>query len=1065
MLKNKNLPAFTHLHVHSCYSIGQGLSTPAEICAFTKLAGFGSAALTDSNSTMGFMEFHREAKKLEIKPIYGTEVIFSRDGGERKNGMPLILIAVSREGLRNLTILSSLSGYRCDNEKSLNAADFENHRIGMIAVFPAVSTLGYADSESNMIDEAQDTAFLLKEIFGDGLFCEVRADDSTEGRLLAETCIELAAKADIRPLLMQDVRYVGREKRNVFDLIKDVFSSQRNEDFFAGDPERGEKGMRTLQEIYAFHDIFPKAYENTAAIDRLVPRDLLDEFTKEIEDIEHPAQSGGPSDAEKLFSEKVIRRFNLYFHNIERSRAAGWKNLLEKEIALIKSEGLAGNLLLFHEIISALKQQKVQTGPATGLSVQSLCAYLLDITAFNPYGFDENFKPQFDPESLQNKVLEIQIATEDRESAVRALMSLVDRKYAAYVPSIERLTPVRALKAVARKVDMQEEELGDLLKIIVQQPGISLMRLCGENKPLGVIFKKSAKARELITGAALLEGLPSGFIKSKRSLVLSPKPLRDFLGVFPDHAGGDLFIQATRESFPIGGLFRIDFTPLAGLSVCLKIEREMRKQRVRVRGWEDLPKNDETVWNAIQKGKAAGIYLMDRSHVQKQCEAFGPQSIGDLTDFLALMRLRIDEKSFSDKIEEFKSRDLPDCDYKPELMAVLVKIGGMILYDEQLEDILSALTGLSHGEASQMLKRFAATDPGLLSTLRKEFMRYAANEDIPMEEAKIWFEKIIHHLPRTISRQRVLADAMLVYKMFYLKVHYPAHFYLSLLNTYWDNEAKVKKYLAYLHDLDMLLPFDINKSELYFTLEGNKIRLGLHMIEAIDYPVLLHILNARTGRKKFRTIEDFIKKTKTRGVGMEETGKLIMAGAFDFTGISRTNMINALPELYEGQGYSSTRPLRDQLELPFENVRHVQTSGSDLMDMLIKDKHPGAKSGIKKEFAVLSSLEEFYKQKSSGLIEIAGRVSNIQRFKTSSGKIVGFFVLFDFSAFVHVFIPWARFGQFSSEMEEGKRIIVRGRVSMRDDKKICEALAIKSFEEGALEDDEKGPDEPAKRNP
>ncbi|MBI4719705.1 MAG: hypothetical protein HY770_00405, partial [Chitinivibrionia bacterium] len=356
----------------------------------------------------------------------------------------------------------------------------------------------------------------------------------------------------------------------------------------------------------------------------------------------------------------------------------------------------------------------------------------------------------------------------------------------------------------------------------------------------------------------------------------------------------------------------------------------------------------------------------------------------------------------------------------------------------------------------------------VLSMLRKEFMRHTANEDIPLEEANSWFEKILHYSSRMVSRQRVLADALLIYKMFYLKTNYPSHFFLSLLNTYWDNEAKVKMYLAHVHERELLLPVDINRSELYFTLEDDKIRLGLHMIEGISYPLLLKILNTRSRRRRFKSLEDFLRRMQGKGIAIEDVGKLIMAGAFDFTGVSRTNMINALPELFEDPGAASTKGLKNQLELPFisEPRASAAGSGSDLMDKILNEKsHVNHEVDLLKEYPVISVLEDFYSRKTASLVEIAGRVSNVQRLKTSSGKILGFFVLFDFSAFVHVFIPWDRFVQFGNQLEEGKKVTVRGRVSIRDDKKVCEAIALKAFNEGTATNEEKESDEPTERHP
>jgi len=1052
---------FVHLHVHSSYSLGEALSTPGELCAFAKLAGFESLAITDTNSTAGFMEFHRETRKLGIKPIYGATLLHAPLALEGPDPFRIILLAVSREGLRNLVALAGLAGSRFDRSPDLSVHDLESHSNGLVALAGMDGSEIWAAMAGERGGAARDAAGTLKEIFRENFFIELHDVSDQPERAPVGGLMELAGEMGAGTVFTQDVRYAGREKREVFSLLSEVFSTHEREDFFAPSEESGEKGMRSLHELSRYREVYGKAYDATLLIDEMVPGDLLDEFTRADE----TGLVDRSEEAAKILRDKLLRRFNLYFHNVERIERRRMKKILEDEMDLIEASGLSYTFLLFHDIISALRQERVRKGPATGLSVQSLCAFLLNITAFNPYGYGD-FKPVFNGSGPENRIFEIQIASEDREVAVAALRHVCERQHMAYVPGVERLTPLRALKAVAARHSIEEGELEIIIKKAMERQGVSLKKLCSENEPLGSLFKKSANARSLITKASMLEGLPTGFIKAKRSLILSPRPVRDFLGVFMDRKGGDLFVQATRDSFPVGAIYRIDLTPLSSLSVCLRTERELRKQRRRVYDWDELPREDAEVWKDIQRGETMGVYLMERSNVKKQCAVFGPSSIEDLTDFLALMRLRVDDKNFAEKVEEYKAHNLNDCDYKPELMAILGRMRGMILYEEQLRDILAVLTGVDAGEANDMLRRFREEDPGVLSTLRREFMRRSANHDVPMNEANRWFEKIRFYVGRTVGHQRTLADALLVFKMSHLKRHHPSIYFLALLNTYWDNDAKLRSYLAYLHDLDLLLPVDINRSELYFTLEGEKIRLGLQMVEGVSYAALLHVLNARAKKKSFKSLEDFIRKTKGRGIGLETIGRLIVLGAFDFTGISRTNMINALPELYENPAGEAGSRLKDQLELPFKATPSHPRTGGDLMELLINEKlGTGGKGEGREEYVVLSALEEFYSQRTGSLIEIAGQVSNVQRFKTKSGRLVGFFVLFDFSAFVHVFIPWARFSQVDAELEEGKKVVVRGRVNVRDEKRICEALDIRSFGEGAAGDGEKGPDEPAERNP
>jgi DNA polymerase-3 subunit alpha len=807
---------------------------------------------------------------------------------------------------------------------------------------------------------------------------------------------------------------------------------------------------------YAYHE----AYENTVVLDRMVSGDLLDEmqFLEGQPDLRTSVWRF--RDARSTFQDKVNRRFDLYFHFLSRRGRASVKTILDFEIELIKKLGLEETFLLYHEIVSTFRDAKISLGPATGLSVQSLCAYLLGITFFNPYEFDESFQPLLDPASGKSGILEVQLGSGDREAAVQCLQNIFDRHCIAYIPTVEHITPSRAVKIVAKSLDMDDTDIGEILKITMSSPGRPLKSLIETSKALGQIYRRSARVRELISQAALIEGLPCGFIRSKRSVVVSPRPIRESLGYAIDKSANELFVQATREVFPIGGMYRIDFTPLSALTVCVKTDRELRKNRKKVFGWDQLAIDDKSTWQDIQKGQATGVYLLESPLIQDQVKAFSPQSIEDLTHFLALMRMRDDEKSFAERIEAFQSGTGIDFAYLPDLVPLLNRTHGLILYEEQLRDILILLTGVDAGKAYRMLECFRVGGPGELSELRGEFMKGTADREIPLESANEWFEKTLYYAKRTMSRQRILADALLIYKAFHLKCHHPFYYYLSLLNTYYDNETKVKNYLAFLHDMDALLPIDINKSELYYTLEKEKIRMGLSMVDGVSYASLLRILKAR-GRRRFRSLEQFIRRTKGVGVSMEEVGNLILLGAFDFTGISRTNLVNALPELYEQPVNGATNGLKGQYELalPFpeagrESAGRESHGEEDFFEKLVNAKQKAVEGIGAGEFRKVDTLEQFYARPIASLVELGGRISNLQRLKTKSGKVYGFFVLFDYSALVQVFVPWDKYGLLGEVLEEGGDVVVRGRVTIRDERKVCEALEVKS----AGEEDSGGED-------
>lgn len=964
--------------------------------------------------------------------------------------------------MKHLVELASLSSLLAESGAALGEDLLRLHAEGLAVLLDAKESELAHLVEKGSSDEARSSLAAFKDIYEDLLYIEVceEEDKDREFREVSKARRAMAAGMGVKSILTEDVRYVGRGRQELLNLLGEIRHPNLGRDFFVRQEVAGERGMKSASEMAKLYYAYHEAYENAVALGHMVRGDLMGE----LQHLHGQPSLRTPfwrfSDPKSTFQDKVGRRFDLYFYFLSRKGRANVKTILDYEIGLIEKLGLEQTFLLYHEIIADFKEAKISLGPATGLSVQSLCAYLLGITFFNPYEFDESFQPLLDPASGKSGILEVQLGSGDREGAVRCLQNIFDRRCIAYIPAVEHITPSRAVKIVAKSLDMDDMEIGEILKVTMSNPGRPLKALVETSKALGQIYRRSARVRELISQAALIEGLPCGFIRAKRSVVVSPRPIRESLGYTIDKSTNELFVQATREVFPIGGMYRIDFTPLSALTVCVKTDRELRKNREKVFGWDQLPVEDKSTWQDIQKGQATGVYLLESPLIQEQAKSFSPQSIEDMTHFLALMRMRDDERSFAERIEAFQSGTGIDFDYLPDLVPLLNRTHGLILYEEQVRDILVLLTGVEAGVAYRMMECFREGGPGDLSESRIEFMKGTADREIPMKAANEWFEKILYYAKRTMSRQRILADALLVYKAFYLKCHHQFYYYLSLLNTYYDNETKVKNYLAYLHDMDALLPVDINKSELYYTLEKDKIRMGISMVQGVSYPSLLRILKAR-GRRRFRSLEQFIRRTKGIGVSMEEVGNLVLIGAFDFTGISRTNLVNALPELYEMPVNGATNGLNGQFELAltFPESGHgtdgKRSSGEeDFFEKLVNAKQKAVEGIGTAEYRKVGTLEHFYSRPIASLVELDGRISNLQRLNTKSGKVYGFFVLFDYSALVQVFVPWNKFGLLGDVLEEGRDVVVRGRVTIRDERKVCEALEVMSA--AAEEDKEMG---------
>ena len=904
-------PKFTHLKVYSSYSLGIGLNTPAEICAHARQLGYASVAITDTQGTYGFIEFHLAAKKYGIKPIYGVIVDHSpvsRPGEER---FALGLLATSRKGLRHIAALASLSaetGVAPGIEMlSVNSAD-------------VVAFIGAADSEINKLllqgdeENARRVAGVFKEVFRDRLFIEIQDHGAKEERTLAGKLLALAEKTRTASLLTHEVRYVEKGMRDFYGTIRGIRHPAEERGFFRADQRVADWSMRSPVEVSQLRPFYESAYDNTARVDEMIPGDLLDEIDRE--------GVGGERFSQDVVSRgeiiercmRVSRQRNGKLSNADTLR---YRAILEEEVDQVLSEGLGPTLFLFHRVLSRLREAGVELGPATGLGLQSLCAHLLGITSFDPYRYDSGFHPFFDSRAREAGEFELQLTGETRANAAHELVAMFGVGEVAYLPAIERVTPAKAVRMAASVVDASEGELEEIHKIVARHPGVSIGKLYELDRNAGRLYRQSVAVRDLLTRAALLEELPLGVVRSRRSLALSAIPLTDFLGHSIDSETGDLFVQAGRDNFPVAHIYRVDITSLSALSVAVRSDRELRKAKIADYGWERFPLDDREVWDGIQSGDTTGIFLFEGPATLQQREYFELRSIDDLVNFLALMRLRDGDQSLAQRFSAFLSESVEPVPGSEEIAPILAVTRGHILYQEQLRDIICVLAGKPPLEAWKMVHDLRSPSPGVLSTVRSRFMMGAAERNVSLETANQWFERLLYHSKTAISRKRVFADALLVYKLFFLKTRHEASFYAALLNSNAENEGKLAKYLAPLREREMVLEVDVNRSDVEFSVENGKIRVGLCAVPGLGVEMAERIVKVRA-KGEFDSLEQFARKVGTKHIGRDDIRRLIDAGAFDSGEVGRADLSKNLTALFGRRRARAKPDGKGQLELPFD---------------------------------------------------------------------------------------------------------------------------------------------------
>jgi DNA polymerase-3 subunit alpha len=906
-------PRFTHFRVYSSYSLGVGLNSPADLCAQAARLGYSSLAITDTGATYGFIELHLAARKYGLKPIYGILARHLPALRRREDPPAVTLIAASADGLRRIAEIASLIAAQEDGAP-IGLDVLRAHGDGLIAI------TGTSGSEiGKLLQEGDDSGAetvvnAFREIFHDRFFIEVQDHGRREERRLAEKLIALSSRTGAAPILTHEVKYVAKGMRSLYETLRGIRHPGEDRDFFPIDSEAADWSLKSPTEMSQLRAFYEAAFDNTARIDDMIPGDLLDRLD---EDPDRGVPRGSVGCVSEELTARSASALASYRGGSSDPEFERRRSILEGELQQIVSNGYGPAFLLFHRIASRLGAAGIEKGPATGLGFQSLCAHLLGITSFDPYHYEETFHPRFDLRARDAREFELQLTPETRSAAVHEISSMFGYGEVGYLPAIERITPAKAVRMAASVVNTPESELEEVEEIITRRPGTSIERLYDVDKRLGSLYRRSLSVRDLLTRAALLEDLPIGIVRSRRSLALSPVSLTSFLGYSIDSETGDLFLQAGREHFPAGGVFRVDVTSLGGLSVALRADRDLREERIADYGWDGFSLEDADVWQQIQRGDTTGIFLFEGQATRQQRESFRIESIEDLTNFLSLMRLRDGEQSLSERFSIFQEQGAATAEENDVISRVLTSTGGNILYHEQIRDVILALTGCSAQDAWQMVQDLRSASPGTLAAVRSRFMSGAAENNVEMEIANRWFEKSIHHAKSTISHKRVFADALLVYKLFLLRTRHEPWFYAALLNSNVENEGKLEKYLAPLRSRGMLLGLDVNRSEMGFSVEARMVRTGFCTVPGLEAEVVERIRKVRA-KRKFDSFEDFVRRVGMKHLKREDIRRLIEAGAFDAGGLARGELSKRLPVLFKSGKSRASGDNKGQLELPFD---------------------------------------------------------------------------------------------------------------------------------------------------
>ncbi len=893
---------FVHLHLHTQYSLLDGAIRLKDLMEQAKLFELPAVAMTDHGNLFGVLEFYELAHSYGIKPIIGCEVYLAKDH-KKKAGKEklhhLVLLAKNEIGYRNLLKLVSISYmegfyYKPRLDKNLLA----QYSQGLIAL----SACLHGELPDLILQGNETTAEkTLKEyldIFGKGNFyLEIQTNGIPEQEVANKGLIKLAKRYDIPLVATNDCHYLRKEDAFAHEILlciqtgKNIHDKNRmrfsTDEFYFKSPEEMK---------LAFKEV-PEAIKNTL--------EVAEKCNLEIPMGSYHFPIFPVPEGETL--ESYLR--NQAYEGLKRKLKQGkvrpelhstYFDRLEYELKVICEMGFAGYFLIVADFIGYAKKKGIPVGPGRGSAAGSLVAYALNITEIDPLPYGLLFERFLNPERKSMPDIDTDICMARREEVLKYVSKKYGGKeHVAQIITFGKMQARAVVRDVGRALDMSYPEVDRIAKLIPPVMNITLKEAIAAEPRLRELAESDAKVKQLLEIAQALEGLPRHASTHAAGVVISDdKPLAYYLPLYRG-TKGEVVTQFDMKGVEKVGLIKFDFLGLKTLTVIQKALDLIKKHRGEKIDLSQIPLDDKPTYTLLCKGDTAGVFQLESSGMQELLRRLKPSCFEDLIALIALYRPGPLESGMVNDFIECKHGKRAIQYPLPQLEPILKETYGVILYQEQVMRIAVELAGYTLGQADILRKAMGKKKPELMAAEKSRFIKGAVKNGVSREKAELIFDKIEKFAGYGFNKSHSTAYALIAYRTAYLKTHYPLEFMAALLTCEMSSMDEVVKYIIESKQKGIeILPPDINKSELDFTVEDGKIRFSLAAIKNVGTAAVPYILKERS-KGPFKSFTDFCERIDSQKVNKRVIEGLIKAGAFDSLGYKRAGLMFALGEVLE----------------------------------------------------------------------------------------------------------------------------------------------------------------------
>ena len=1057
---------FTHLHVHTEYSLLDGSNKIKEYVARVKKLGMDSAAITDHGVMYGVIDFYKEAKAQGIKPILGCEVYvapgsrFDKEAGNNEDRYyHLVLLAENNEGYQNLMKIVSIGfidGFYY--KPRVDIETLETYHEGIIALSACLAGEIPRYIMRGMYEEACKSALRYQHIFGkDNFFLELQDHGMPEQKQVNQSLLRMSREMGIELVATNDVHYTYAEDVKPHDILLCLQTGKRLSDEDRMRYEGGQYFVKSPEEMATLFPYAPEALENTYKIAQRCNVEIEFGVTK-LPKYDVPEGYTSWEYLNKLCWDGFAERYP--------NDTGKLKDQLTYELSIIQKMGYVDYFLIVWDFIKYSRDHGIAVGPGRGSAAGSLVSYTLGITNIDPAKYQLLFERFLNPERVSMPDIDVDFCFERRQEVIDYVVRKYGKDRVAQIVTFGTLAARGVLRDVGRVMDMPYAFVDSIAKMVPQELNITLDRALKTNPEFKTLYDTNEQVKELVDMSMRLEGLPRHTSMHAAGVVISQKAVDEYVPLSRAQ-DGSLTTQFTMTTLEELGLLKMDFLGLRTLTVIQNAVRMAEQGHGCKIDVDHIDYNDKAVLDSLGTGKTDGVFQLESTGMKNFMKELKPQSLEDIIAGISLYR-----PGPMDFIPQYiRGKNHPetityDC---PQLESILEPTYGCIVYQEQVMQIVQKLAGYTLGRADLVRRAMSKKKAAVMQQERQNFVYGNEAEGVPgcisrgIQEnvANKIYDDMIDFAKYAFNKSHAAAYAVVAYQTAWLKYYYPVEFMAALMTSVIDNSTKVSEYILTCRQMSIgILAPDVNESESAFSVSGGAIRYGLNAIKSIGRPVIESIIAERKAGGPYVDLSDFIHRLPGKDVNKRVVENLIKSGAFDSFPANRRQMMLIYGQIMDEAAQKKKTELAGQMSL-FDFAAEEDKEAFKVKIPVVAEYSKGDLLAFEKEvlgfYISGHPLEEYEEQWKRGISHVTtdflppeegelpkvhdgeratvgGMITAKTMKATKTNKMMAFITIEDLVGTVEVIVFPRDYEKIGKMLNVDDKVFVSGRISAEEDR-------------------------------